>query len=184
MHYKKLEGKRVYLSPMTLEDAELYTKWLNDRGVTDGIHSTAKLINEVSEKEWVQKILEKEQYTFSIILKETDELIGNCGIMGFDGTDGKGTLGIFIGDEENRSKGLGAEIIELLLDYAFNQLRCHNINLGVFSFNERAINCYKKLGFKEYGRRHECYFLDGKWHDEIYMEILEDDYRNTRLEKA
>ena len=75
-------------------------------------------------------------------------------------------------------------LLNLLLDYGFNQLRCHNIDLGVFSFNERAINCYKKLGFKEYGRRHECYFLDGKWHDAIKMEVTEQDYRNTRLERA
>ena len=184
MYYKKLEGERIYLSPMTLEDAELYTKWLNDRRVTDGIHATGKLMNEVAEKDWVQKCLEREEYTFSIILKENDKLIGNCGMMNYNGRDGKCTLGIFIGDEENRSKGLGKEVIELLLEYGFNILRCHNIDLGVFSFNERAIACYKKIGFKEYGRRHECYFLDGKWHDEIHMEILEDDYRNTRLEKA
>ena len=40
------------------------------------------------------------------------------------------------------------------------------------SFNERAINCYKKVGFKEYGRRRESYFLNGKYYDHIYMDIL------------
>ena len=128
--------------------------------------------------------MEKGEYTFGIILQENDELIGNCGIMHVDAIDGKATLGIFIGEEEYRGKGLGAEIIDLLLDFGFNQLRLHNINLEVFDFNERAIACYKKVGFKEYGRRHECYFLDGKWHDEIEMEVLEDDYRNTRLERV
>ena len=184
MHYKKLESERIYLSPMNVEDTEKYVKWLNDRKVTDGIASTAKLINSISEKAWIEKIMEKGAFTFSIILKEKDELIGNCGIMDFDAIHGTGTLGIFIGEEEYRSNGYGSETIELLLDFAFNQLRCHNIDLGVFSFNEQAINCYKKVGFKEYGRRHECYYLDGKWHDAIKMEITEQDYRNTRLQKA
>lgn len=184
MHYKKIEGNRVYLSPMTLDDAEKYTKWMNDRKVTDGIHSTSKLTNDISERSWVEKIMDRGEKTFSIILKETDELIGNCGLMDLNVIDGTTTIGIFIGEEENRNIGLGKEVIELLLDYGFNQLRLHNINLGVFDFNENAISCYKKLGFKEYGRRHECYYLDGKWHDEINMEILEDDYRNTRLERA
>ena len=40
MYFKKLEGKRVYLSPMTLDDVNDYTKWMNDRKVTDNIHST------------------------------------------------------------------------------------------------------------------------------------------------
>ena len=60
---------------------------------------------------------------------------------------------------------------------AFNFQNMHNINLCVFQFNERAINCYKKIGFKEYGRRHEAYFLDGKYYDIIEMEILEDDFK-------
>ena len=184
MYYKKLEGKRIYLSPMNVEDAEKYVKWMNDRKVTDGIASTAKLINTISEKAWIEKIMERGAFTFSIVLKENDELVGNCGIMDFDAIHGTGTLGIFIGEEEYRSNGYGAETIELLLDFAFNQLRCHNIDLGVFDFNERAIACYKKVGFKEYGRRHECYFLDGKWHDAIKMEVTEQDYRNTRLERA
>lgn len=184
MYYKKLEGKNIYLSPMNVEDSDKYVKWLNDRKVTDGTHSTSRLINEVTERDWIQKNMEKGEYTFGIILQETDELIGNCGIMHVNAIDGKATLGIFIGEEEDRGKGYGAEALNLLLDYGFNQLRCHNIDLGVFSFNERAINCYKKLGFKEYGRRHESYYLDGKWYDEILMEILEDDYRNTKLEKA
>ena len=179
-YVKKMEGEKVYLSPMTLEDAEKYTKWMNDRNVTDGIHSTAKLTNIVCETNWVNRVLEKGGYTFAIVLKKTNELIGNCGIMNPNFIDGTASLGIFIGDEENRNKGYGEEVLDLLLDYGFNMLRLHNINLGVFSFNERAINCYKKLGFKEYGRRHEAYFLDGKYYDEINMEILEDEYRKLK----
>lgn len=184
MRYKKIESERIYLSPLTIEDAEMYTKWMNDRKVTDGIASTSRLTNSITEKAWVEKIMESGEYTFGIVLKENDELIGNCGIMDFNPIKGTGTLGIFIGEEENRNKGYGSEALEMLLNYGFNQLRCHNIDLGVFSFNERAINCYKKIGFKEYGRRKECYFLDGKWHDEIKMEILETDYRNIKVEKA
>lgn len=184
MHYKKLEGKNVYLSPMKMDDLEMYVKWMNDREVTDGTNSTCKIINDFSEKAWMEKILDRAQYTFSIMLKENDTLIGNCGIMNPNFIHGTAEIGILIGEEENRGRGLGEEVIELLLDYGFNQLRLHNMNLGVFSFNEQAIACYQKLGFKEYGRRHESYFLDGKWHDEIDMEILEKDYRETRLEKA
>jgi RimJ/RimL family protein N-acetyltransferase len=44
--------------------------------------------------------------------------------------------------------------------------------LKVFSFNERAINCYKKVGFKEIGRRRQSYYLKGQFHDEVYMDIL------------
>lgn len=180
MYYKKLVGERIYLSPVDENDAEKYTKWLSDRKVTDGIRKTRKNVNPVGEREWLRSILEKGEYTFGIIDKETEELIGNCGIMNINEIDGTATLGIFIGEEDKRGKGLGKETLELLLDYGFNQLRLHNIDLGVFSFNKQAINCYKNVGFKEYGRRHESYFMDGKWFDIIEMEILEKDYRKLK----
>ncbi|MBQ3474660.1 MAG: GNAT family N-acetyltransferase [Bacilli bacterium] len=184
MYFKKLESERIYLSPMSLEDVNDYTKWMNDRKVTDNIHSTSKVITTIGEKEWVEKLMQRGGHTFAIVSKDNDKLIGNCGLMDTDYKDGTSTIGIFIGEEEYRGKGLGTEVINLLLDYGFNNLRLHNINLGVFSFNERAISCYKKLGFKEYGRRHECYYLDGKWHDEIWMEILEDEYRKNKLDQV
>lgn len=62
------------------------------------------------------------------------------------------------------------------MNYAFNIEKMHNVNLEVFSFNEGAIKCCSKVGFKEYGRRHEVYFLDDKYHDKIEMKILEDDF--------
>ena len=184
MYFKKLESERIYLSPMSIDDVNDYTKWMNDRRVTDNIHSTSKVITTIGEREWVEKLMSRGGHTFAIVSKEDDKLIGNCGLMDTDYKDGTSTIGIFIGEEEYRGKGLGAEVISLLLDYGFNELRLHNIDLAVFDFNERAIACYKKLGFKEYGRRHECYFLDGKWHDEIWMEVLENDYRNNKLDRV
>ncbi len=53
----------------------------------------------------------------------------------------------------------------------------HSIDLKVFSFNKNAIRCYEKVGFKKCGVRHEAYFLNGQFYDEITMEILESDYR-------
>ena len=93
----------------------------------------------------------------------------------------RATIGIFIGEKSKRSKGYGKDTLNLLLNYAFNFQSMHNVNLEVFSFNKRAINCYKKIGFKEYGTRHEAYFLYGKYHDIILMEILEADYRKDKI---
>ena len=48
--------------------------------------------------------------------------------------------------------------------------------LRVYSFNERAIKSYKKCGFKEFGIRHQVLPMNNKLYDDIYMEILKDDY--------
>ena len=44
------------------------------------------------------------------------------------------------------------------------------------SFNERALKCYKKCGFKEVGRLRETAFVNGKYYDKIYMDILSNEF--------
>lgn len=86
------------------------------------------------------------------------------------------TLGIFIGDKEFRSKGYGTEAIRLILEYGFKYMNLYNIKLDLMEFNERALKCYEKCGFKEYGRRRKCKFVNGKYYDSISMDILADEF--------
>lgn len=178
-YFKKLEGQRLFLSPMSIDDAEKYVCWMNDRSVTDGLGNTVMMTTIEGEKEWIVNAGKKGDVNFAIVRKEDDELLGNCSLMNIDRINRKCTIGIFIGDEENRSKGYGNEALKLLLNYAFNFQNMHNVNLNVFSFNKRAIKCYEKIGFKTCGMRHEAHFLDGKYYDEIQMEILDRDFKNN-----
>jgi RimJ/RimL family protein N-acetyltransferase len=81
-------------------------------------------------------------------------------------------IGIFIGEDEQRSKGYGAEAIRLILGYGFKTMNLNNIMLSVHEDNYAGIACYKKAGFREAGRRREWVFKDGKYIDVIYMDIL------------
>ena len=152
---------------------------MNDRKITDALGSTVIITSIEGEKEWITNALKNGNVNFAIVDIKTDELIGNCSLMGIDRINRRCTVGIFLGDEENRNKGYGAEALELLLNYAFNFQNMHHVNLNVFSFNKRAIKCYEKIGFKTCGIRHEVRFLDGKYQDEIEMEILDRDFKNN-----
>ena len=158
---------------MNIEDAETYVKWLNDFRVTDGVGSSFRMTSLESEKEWLKH--NSSQYQFAIVTLEDDKLIGNCGIQSVDQLRQCAEVGLFIGDEENRNKGFGEEVLDLLVDYGFDYLNLNNIMLKVFSFNERAISCYKKVGFKEIGRRRQSYYLKGKFCDEVFMDILKEE---------
>lgn len=178
-YYKKLVGKKVYLSPMNAEDAEVYVKWLNDFNVTDGLGSSNRVVSLEDEKQWISQ--NSNQHQFAIVRLEDDKLIGNCGIHNLDHLKQCAEVGLFIGDEENRSKGYGQDVLNLLLNYGFNYLNLNNIMLKVFSFNEVAINCYKKVGFKEIGRRRKSYYLKGKFYDDVYMDILREEFKSFDL---
>ena len=170
-YFKKIEGERVYLSPMNIEDAEIYTKWLNDPEIVKYLSLRNSLVSVYGERDYIEAF-SKVEFNLCIVKKDNDELIGNIGLNDVDYKNGTAELGIFIGEQENLGKGYGSEAIKLLTNYAFKELRLHSIYLRTYDINERAQKSYEKCGFKEFGRRHESIFLDGKYHDVIYMELI------------
>ena len=179
-YFKKLMGDRIYLSPRNNEDIEKFTEWLNDFETTDYIGRSAYIMTLEGEKQYLEENLNK-NYNFFIITLNEDKLIGTVGIENIDHLNKRGTLGIFIGDVEEREKGYGTEAINLILDYGFNYLNLNNIKLDVVEFNERAIACYKKCGFKECGRRRKSEFIDGKYYDRISMDILKEEFTDKYI---
>ena len=180
-YFKKLIGERIYLAPMCIEDSEKYVEWFSDFKMTDGVGSSSRVMNIENEKKFIQDTLDNNALNFAIVNLENDELIGNCGIKNISYLHRIAEVGIFIGIEDNRNKGYGAEVLNLLLDYGFNYLNMNNIMLNVKSFNERAIACYKKVGFKELGRRRESYFLNGKYYDDIQMDVLAREFKGNYI---
>lgn len=173
-YYKRMKGREIYLSPMREEDAAVYVGWMNDPLILKNIGVPQMVYDVPMEEEWIRANRSRNQ--FAIVKAGEDRLIGNCGIQEVDQRNQRAEVGIFIGHEKDRGKGYGKEALRLLLDFGFRQMNLHSMYLQVYSFNERAINAYKKIGFREAGRFRECYFADGMWHDKQIMDILRDEW--------
>lgn len=180
--FKKLVGENIYLSPRYIDEEviEQFTEWLNDFQVTDFIGRSAGIVTLEGEKKYFENHIEAEA-GFAIVRLEDDKIIGSISLEEISHIHRGATLGIFIGDDSGRNKGYGTEAVRLILDYGFNYLNFNNIKLDVMEFNERAIACYKKCGFKEYGRRRKCYFLNGKYYDKIEMDILAEEFKGDYI---
>ena len=179
-YFKKLIGERIYLSPRNNEDIEKFTEWLNDFEITDYIGRSAYIVTLEGEKQYLEENLNK-NYNFFIITLNEDKLIGTVGLEHYDAINRTATLGIFIGDKDYRNEGYGTEAIKMVLDYGFNYLNLNNIKLDLMSFNERALKCYTKCGFKEYGRRRNCKYINGKYYDSIEMDILANEFKGDYI---
>ena len=183
MYFKKLTGKKSYLSPMNSNDAEIYAEWLNDLEITENLTMYTSIINVEAEREFLTKL--SKEHNYSIIDIETNELIGSCGFIALDHLNQTAEAGIFIGNKNYWNKGYGTESFQLLLDYGFKALNLHNVMLMVYSFNERAIRIYKKLGFKIIGKRREALRRGNTTYDIIYMDILRKEfYGNEPINNA
>lgn len=121
--------------------------------------------------------LEKQIKEFSIYLIYQDGLL--VGEMNFQADPphlykkevGTAWIGLVIGEESARGKGIGNQAIFHLE----NKIRKRNftrIELGVFEFNIRAKKLYEKLGYQEIGRIDNFTYWRGKKWQDIRMEKL------------
>ena len=73
-------------------------------------------------------------------------------------------MGFIIVDSSIRGHGYGKKIIELAINYAREKLSAKEINLGVFTCNTSALNCYQRSGFEIVDIEKDAYtFYDEKW---------------------
>lgn len=176
-YYKKLIGEKSYLSPVTLNDAELWADWFNDLEVTIPLGNEAYIPTSLEkEREGIAHTLQSGAHMFTIVDALTDIGIGRCLLFDLNVIDRNAKVGIFIGNKEYWGKGYGSDALRLLLDYGFNLLNLNNIMLGAFSFNERALNCYRKVGFKEIGRRRQARIIGGVKYDSVFMDMLAEEF--------
>ncbi|QQO10286.1 GNAT family N-acetyltransferase [Breznakiella homolactica] len=178
MYFKKLTGKKCYLSPIDAGDAEQYTAWINDMEVMNTLRLASASIDLTSERELLAQL--GKQHSYSIVDIATDTLLGNCGLMDIDYIQRTAEIGIFIGNRDYWDKGYGTEALTLLIDYGYKKLNLHNIMLRVYAFNDRAVKCYEKIGFKPFGRRREALIRNLEAHDIIHMDLLPGDFYKTK----
>ena len=88
------------------------------------------------------------------------------------------SLGVSIFREYQR-RGYAVDAAKLILNYAFNELRCHKCNSACLEFNTGSIAFHRKLGFVEEGRRREVIFTDGCYHDEILNGMTFDEFKRA-----
>ena len=174
------EGKRIALRDFLIEDTQSIYGWLRRPEITRYL-VTAFLPKTLRETEtYVEEQMARNDplnRAFVITLRADASSIGVTGCHNIDWPNRAAEIGITIGEPEQLGKGYGTEAMELLLAFCFNELNLHRVFLRVFDFNGRAIESYRKCGFKEEGRLREAFFREGHYHDVLVMSLLEEEFR-------
>jgi len=182
-YFRKLSGEKCFLSPISLEDVERYTEWVNDPEISPFMLFSTSVIGVEAERE-ILKRLSSTDIVFAIVEKDTNKAIGNCGLHNLNTIHRRATFGIFIGEKTFWNQGIGLEATQLILDFGFNVLNLNSIELEVMSYNRRGIRCYEKAGFKLSGRRREYFFHAGKYHDVLYYDILASEFESPVVKRV
>ncbi|KAL2065832.1 hypothetical protein VTL71DRAFT_3502, partial [Oculimacula yallundae] len=81
-------------------------------------------------------------------------------------------------------KGYGGEAIKWIVDWGFRIAGLHSIGIECFSYNSGARELYEgKLGFVFEGRKRECIWYNGGWHDMLSFSMLESEWKKQPLDR-
>lgn len=175
-------GELVALGPIQREFIPTYLRWMNDFGTTMNLAVRPRPMTLEQETAWYDATAnDAGEHTFAIFERATWRLIGNCGLYHVDWPNRRTEVGIAIGEPDARGKGYGTEAMRLLVDYAFTALGMHSVMLLVYEFNGAAQRSYAKVGFREIGRRRECRWHNGRFWDEIFMDVLAEEFESPVL---
>lgn len=178
MHYKKTDN-RVYLEKMTRPTAYEIKDWVNFKDPRLSGYNYGNLSNfEINF--WYNSICSPRKKYFAVRKKSDDRFIGFVGLKNYNPLTKRSLLGIVF-DANYVSEGYGYDAMIVLLDYYFNDLKFKEMLLEVNLFNDRALNLYKKIGFKQRGMALELFEnqdieFDGRYFEKkgnlIYSKIL------------
>ncbi|MDM0603867.1 GNAT family N-acetyltransferase [Clostridium perfringens] len=128
------------------------------------------LSNKYEEEELIkEKIINRGKNQYWYVAEENGKVIG-LGILMNHGNLRKKHVGVItlMVNSDNQNKGVGSLLMDKLINLS-ESLNIIRLELCVFRDNYKAINLYKKFGFKEEGIKVKSALKNGEYIDEIMM---------------
>ncbi|MFE0026242.1 GNAT family N-acetyltransferase [Amycolatopsis sp. NPDC059021] len=172
-----LAGEKVVLTQ--LDESHLDDSWasLQDQEVTRFTGTHATFTYEQIRKWNASRPGLTDRADWAILRAEDRAYVGDAALTNVDADNASASFRIALSTAAEFGRGYGTEATRLLLDYAFDVVGLHRVQLEVFDFNTRARRVYEKCGFVAEGVQREALRWDGAWHDVILMAVLASDRR-------
>ncbi|MBU4452797.1 GNAT family N-acetyltransferase [Patescibacteria group bacterium] len=155
------------------KDIPYRVRWLSNPRVNkfigDKLGQKTTLKQEEAWFDNYQKVKNKKFFTIC----DDSKPIGFMGLSNISKANKNADLFIAIGEDDYRGKGNGKIAMEWIIDYGFNKLKLHKINLGVIKDNAGAVKLYRSLGFVTEGKMKDEIFHNGKYYDFLTMALFE-----------
>lgn len=109
------------------------------------------------------------------ILEKNKASLGFVALYSIDNIHRKAEFAIMI-DPVHQGFGYSGQATRLAMAYAFKTLNLNKLYLITDEVNEKAIHVYKKAGFITEAVLKDEYFVNGSYHNSVYMSMFQSDY--------
>jgi ribosomal-protein-alanine N-acetyltransferase len=182
--FPKLVTARLVLRAITVEDAPWYFEHFNTREIVEGQdHPGPRDLNEARAElklYFMDNFRRRTGIRWGITLRGADKLIGSAGFYkwiqpeGFQAEMGYDLNPAFWG------KGIMTEALSAIIEYGFDQMGLHRIEVLISHHNKRSQKLMRRLGFKREGVLRDHYFVEGRFSDDVIFSLLKKEWEAAR----
>lgn len=132
-------GERVRITAITADDHTAVSVWSHDANYLRNAGPTRIDSDDPN------------RMNFAVRPIGSPDIIGIAALKDIEWENRSAWLSIGIGPPAQRGRGLGSEAVELLVEFAFDELNPCRLGPTAIAFNQRAIATYARHGFVQEG---------------------------------
>lgn len=171
----------VTIGPLIPDDAPALFRWVNDVK-SASLDVAYRPVDGVAFNAWLGTFATDNAKVLFVIRRRASAVpVGYIQLTNIHPIHRSAEIGIRIGADDDRGRGLGRAALKLAVDYCWNHLNLKRIQLTVLATNVRAIRAYKASGFEEEGLFRRAAFINGVWTDVLAMATLRPSRPELRL---
>ncbi len=150
-------------------DTDAYLAFRNDLGAAGDLIGFVRGVPAHKVKEWIATIDNRATVTLTAVLLADQRPVGYVNVYDQDTVSGTCQMGLAIFAPQDRGKGYGKRIIQLMLDYLRDWLNMRKVSMTVLADNKPAIALYETCGFVPEGALKDQYYIDGAYRSALLM---------------
>ncbi|MCA8831674.1 GNAT family N-acetyltransferase [Hymenobacter pini] len=169
-----LRSDLIFLRPLEADDLEFLYELENDPsvwGVSDTLAPVSRHVLRQYLDSAAADFFEVRQLRLVIGEAATGMAVGTLDVFGFEPLHQRAGVGITV-LAAHRQKGYARVALELLLPYARQVLRLHQLHCTVAADNLASLHLFRVAGFREIGVRQQWLRTAEGWQDAVELQCL------------
>ena len=156
--------------------------WISDPNIqylySEPIYTTREEVQALLDN-YIQSYANADYYRWAIIEKESRACIGQIAYFHMDSKNHFGEIEYCVGSEF-QGRGYATEATRAVIDYGFENVNLHKIQITHREGNDASRGVILKCGFVHEGTLREHLFLDGGYVDRLYYSMLRNEWEEMR----